>query len=158
MLMSPDSSSKGSFNQMPSTVIRVQVQECSQSQQSSNQSTYMATSNVIFLNKTNVVGNNRIKMDSNVTTKLLHQSPQQNQLCQQQRPQTPEYTKSFPVMDTTVASSVKGEPDLNIGMCLFVEYVFFIRRALYVRSKINCFYEFQCYNCLSLSIPENIPA
>lgn len=118
MLMSPDSSSKGSFNQMPSTVIRVQVQECSQSQQSSTPSTYMAPSNVIFLNKSNVVGN-RIKMESNVTTKLPQ--PQQHQLCQQQRPQTPEYTKSFPVMDTTVASSVKGEPDLNIGMCLFVE-------------------------------------
>lgn len=130
MLMSPDSSSKGSFNQMPSTMIRVQVQECSQSQQSSNQSTYMATSNVIFLNKTNVVGN-RIKMESNVTPKLLHQqSPQQqqHQLCQPQRPQTPEYTKSFPVMDTTVASSVKGEPDLNIGMCLFVECFFMLAR------------------------------
>lgn len=117
MLMSPDSSSRGSFNQIPSTVIRVQVQECSQSQQPSAQSSYMATSNVIFLNKTNVVGN-RIKMESNVTPKLLQpQQPQQHQLCQQQqRPQTPEYTKSFPVMDTTVASSVKGEPDLNIGM------------------------------------------
>lgn len=122
MLMSPDSSSRGSFNQIPSTVIRVQVQECSQSQQPSAQPSYMATSNVIFLNKTNVVGN-RIKMESNVTPKLLQsqpqqqQQPQQHQLCQQQqRPQTPEYTKSFPVMDTTVASSVKGEPDLNIGM------------------------------------------
>lgn len=115
MLMSPDSSSRGSFNQMPSTVIRVQVQECSQSQQSSAQSSYMAASNVIFLNKSNVVAN-RIKMESNVTPKLLHQQPQPQQLCQQQRPQTPEYTKSFPVMDTTVASSVKGEPDLNIGM------------------------------------------
>lgn len=31
------------------------------------------------------------------------------------RPQTPEYIKSYPVMDTTVASSVKGEPELNIG-------------------------------------------
>ncbi|KAI8041602.1 hypothetical protein M5D96_005867 [Drosophila gunungcola] len=30
------------------------------------------------------------------------------------RPQTPEYIKSYPVMDTTVASSVKGEPELNI--------------------------------------------
>lgn len=113
MLMSPDSSSRGSFSQIPSTVIRVQVQECSQSQPSSAQSSYMATSNVIFLNKTNAVGN-RIKMESNVTPKLLQQQPQQ--LCQPQRPQTPEYTKSFPVMDTTVASSVKGEPDLNIGM------------------------------------------
>ncbi len=118
MLMSPDSSSRGSFNQIPSTVIRVQVQECSQSQQPSAQSSYMATSNVIFLNKTNAVGN-RIKMESNVTPKSLQQQPEQHQLCQQQqqqRPQTPEYTKSFPVMDTTVASSVKGEPDLNIGM------------------------------------------
>lgn len=45
--------------------------------------------------------------------------PQQHQSHQQpqpHRPETPEYTKSFPVMDTTVASSVKGEPDLNIGM------------------------------------------
>jgi len=31
------------------------------------------------------------------------------------RPQTPEYIKSYPVMDTTVASSIKGEPELNIG-------------------------------------------
>ncbi|XP_017490096.1 PREDICTED: ecdysone-induced protein 75B, isoforms C/D-like, partial [Rhagoletis zephyria] len=31
------------------------------------------------------------------------------------RPQTPDYIKSYPVMDTTVASSVKGEPELNIG-------------------------------------------
>ncbi|XP_065362423.1 ecdysone-induced protein 75B, isoforms C/D isoform X3 [Calliphora vicina] len=30
------------------------------------------------------------------------------------RPQTPDYIKSYPVMDTTVASSVKGEPELNI--------------------------------------------
>ncbi|XP_018798863.1 PREDICTED: ecdysone-induced protein 75B, isoforms C/D isoform X3 [Bactrocera latifrons] len=30
------------------------------------------------------------------------------------RPQTPEYIKSYPVMDTTVASSIKGEPELNI--------------------------------------------
>uniref|UniRef100_A0A0A1X065 Ecdysone-induced protein 75B, isoforms C/D n=1 Tax=Zeugodacus cucurbitae TaxID=28588 RepID=A0A0A1X065_ZEUCU len=30
------------------------------------------------------------------------------------RPQTPEYIKSYPVMDTTVASSAKGEPELNI--------------------------------------------
>lgn len=34
----------------------------------------------------------------------------------QQRSETPEYTKSFPVMDTTVASSMKGEPELHIGM------------------------------------------
>ncbi|XP_067642968.1 ecdysone-induced protein 75B, isoforms C/D isoform X3 [Eurosta solidaginis] len=33
---------------------------------------------------------------------------------QDSRPQTPEYIKSYPVMDTTVASSVKGEPELNI--------------------------------------------
>ncbi|KAJ6633520.1 Ecdysone-induced protein 75B, isoforms C/D, partial [Pseudolycoriella hygida] len=113
MLMSPDSSSRGSFNQMPSTVIRVQVQECSQSQQSSAPSTYMTSSNVIFLNKTNS-GGNRIKIESNDTPKVLNQQPPQHQLYQQPRPQTPEYTKSFPVMDTTVASSVKGEPDLNI--------------------------------------------
>lgn len=118
MLMSPDSSSRGSFNQTPSTVIRVQVQECSQSQQPSVQSSYMATSNVIFLNKSNVVGN-RIKMESNVTPKLLQQQQSSQQQQPQQRPQTPEYTKSFPVMDTTVASSVKGEPDLNIGTSLF---------------------------------------
>lgn len=31
------------------------------------------------------------------------------------RPQTPDYIKSYPVMDTTVASSMKGEPELNIG-------------------------------------------
>lgn len=31
------------------------------------------------------------------------------------RPLTPDYAKSYPVMDTTVASSVKGEPELNIG-------------------------------------------
>lgn len=114
MLMSPDSSSRGSF-QLPSSVIRVQVQECSQSQQPSAQSSYMATSNVIFLNKTNTV-DNRIKMESTVNPKLLQRQSEQHQICQQQRPQTPEYTKSFPVMDTTVASSVKGEPDLNIGM------------------------------------------
>lgn len=107
MLMSPDSSSRGSYNPAPSTVIRVQVQECSQSQQPSAQSSYM-TSNVIFLNKTNSIGNH-IKMEPNVAPKS-----EPHQLCQ--RPQTPEYTKSFPVMDTTVASSVKGEPDLNIGM------------------------------------------
>lgn len=29
---------------------------------------------------------------------------------------SPDYSKTYPVMDTTVASSVKGEPDLNIGM------------------------------------------
>lgn len=32
------------------------------------------------------------------------------------RPLTPDYAKSYPVMDTTVASSVKGEPELNIGI------------------------------------------
>lgn len=34
---------------------------------------------------------------------------------QQQRPQTPDYIRSYPVMDNSVASSVKGEPELNIG-------------------------------------------
>lgn len=118
MLMSPDSSSRGSFNHTPSTVIRVQVQECSQSQQSTAQPSYMTTSNVIFLNKTNAAVGNHIKMESNVVTpKPLQPQSEPHQLSQQQqRPQTPEYTKSFPVMDTTVASSVKGEPDLNIGM------------------------------------------
>lgn len=77
-------------------------------------------------------------LQQNQSTALLEQRPQQQQqqviIHQQQhhqqhqqsgavaaaaaavRPETPEYTKSFPVMDTTVASSVKGEPDLNIGM------------------------------------------
>lgn len=73
-----------------------------------------------------------IVTDANpMTSSDIKQEPQQKQqhhhqhsLSQQpHRPETPEYTKSFPVMDTTVASSVKGEPDLNIGICHTIENV-----------------------------------
>ncbi|KAL5290567.1 E75 family protein [Megaselia abdita] len=43
---------------------------------------------------------------------MQHQQHIQHQ--QQQRPQTPDYIRSYPVMDNSVASSVKGEPELNI--------------------------------------------
>lgn len=52
-----------------------------------------------------------------ITTESSSSVYQQQQ--QQHRSQTPEYTKSiYPVMDTTVASSITGEPELNIGMDL----------------------------------------
>lgn len=152
MLMSPDSSINStntlnivqptSTSKPIQTVIRVQVQECSQSQQPSsyylnssgsiiqqhNQQQVVqqhhqllqqqqAQSSNIFYNNKNI--NNRMVNDQNTIIKspimnTMHQPQQQ----QPHRPETPEYTKAFPVMDTTVASSVKGEPDLNIGKLL----------------------------------------
>lgn len=178
--MSPDSSinsatksllAGNTANTKPyQTVIRVQVQECSQSQQpahhqqQSQQSIFMqatstasavatpvimpaASSGNIYFVKSEYGQHQRISNDhqmlkqSAIVGAVLqpamlqpvqpqqqqlqqgtvavqqHQQQQQQQLQQQQprRPETPEYTKGFPVMDTTVASSVKGEPDLNIG-------------------------------------------
>lgn len=52
------------------------------------------------------------------TTSIMQQRvhPQTNVIYKvSSRPLTPDYAKSYPVMDTTVASSVKGEPELNIG-------------------------------------------
>lgn len=52
------------------------------------------------------------------TTSVMQQRvhPQTNVIYKvSSRPLTPDYAKSYPVMDTTVASSVKGEPELNIG-------------------------------------------
>lgn len=52
------------------------------------------------------------------TTSIMPQRvhPQTNVIYKvSSRPLTPDYAKSYPVMDTTVASSVKGEPELNIG-------------------------------------------
>lgn len=149
------------------SVIRVQVQECSQSQQSSSTST---AGNIYFVKNDYVQQQQQKPLQHNggaiivaptppaalqrnvdhrqvgKTVTAIHMpvvvsthppppsSPtyqlpshqQQNQPEQQhhqdhqpRRPETPEYTKAFPVMDTTVASSVKGEPDLNIGRLRF---------------------------------------
>lgn len=50
-------------------------------------------------------------------TQQQQQSTQNNVIYKiVQRPNTPDYPKTYPLMDTTVASSVKGEPELNIGM------------------------------------------
>lgn len=48
------------------------------------------------------------------------------------RPQTPEYIKSYPVMETTVACSVKGEPELNIG-----KYATYLNLAGLTKSSFN---------------------
>lgn len=78
-------------------------------------------------NGMNVNSNENQQQDQSIS--IMHQQHQPKQMHQQRvvmpqsnviykvssRPLTPEYTKSYPVMDTTVASSVKGEPELNIG-------------------------------------------
>lgn len=175
MLMSPDSSINSATKSLLAgntanskayqTVIRVQVQECSQSQQPAHhqqpqqQSIFMqatstasatttpvimpaASSGNIYFVKSEYGQHQRISNDH----QMLKQSAivgavlqpamlqpvqpqqqlqqvtvavQQQQQQQPRRPETPEYTKGFPVMDTTVASSVKGEPDLNIGNIFF---------------------------------------
>ncbi|CAD7081416.1 unnamed protein product [Hermetia illucens] len=79
-------------------------------------------SNVIYVNNSSVLKNNsRNSSSSNNCGQSLGSScvvstseSSANVSQMQQRPQTPEYIKSYPVMDTTVASSVKGEPELNI--------------------------------------------
>lgn len=54
---------------------------------------------------------------------------QTNVIYKLSRPMTPEYPKSYPVMDTTVASSVKGEPELNIGNSLSLQIFLWIHRV-----------------------------
>lgn len=137
MLMSPDSSINcNSVNkphqpqhhqQQPQSVIRVQVQECSQSITPSTTSC-----NIFYVNKTESQVQ-KIKNDYGLLNHSLVQPSQQQQQPQNmqpqpQRPETPEYTKSFPVMDTTVASSMKGEPDLNIGIIYLVRNDFLTTR------------------------------
>lgn len=145
------------------SLIRVQVQECSQSQQSSS------TGNIYFVKNDYVQQQKPIEHNGGAiivaptpsaalqhrnvehrqvgkTVTAIHmpvvvsthppppssspiyqgpshqqqnQPEQHHQDHQPRRPETPEYTKAFPVMDTTVASSVKGEPDLNIGRLRF---------------------------------------
>lgn len=80
-------------------------------------------SNVIYVNNSSVLKNNSRNssssnncgqsLGSSCVVSTSESSASVSQM--QQRPQTPEYIKSYPVMDTTVASSVKGEPELNIG-------------------------------------------
>lgn len=99
MLMSPDSSSK-------STIIRcIQVPELSQSPSSStsqSSSQYLIKQEHQLFQRPQLINNSVI----NSTSVLCN------------RPLTPEYTAKYPVMDTTVASSMKGEPALNIGWFL----------------------------------------
>lgn len=134
MLMTPDSS----LHPTPITtikpiqsVIRVQVQECSQSQQHSSISSHLngpssqPQSNIYFISKMKsercndviqVTPSNQYLPGPSVVSHQQQSNPAPSlPPPAPRRPETPEYTKSFPVMDTTVASSMKGEPDLNIG-------------------------------------------
>lgn len=98
MLMSPDSSSK-------STIIRcIQVPELSQSPSSS---TSQSPSQYLIKQEHQLFQRPQLLNNSVNSTSVL---------CN--RPLTPEYTAKYPVMDTTVASSMKGEPALNIGWFL----------------------------------------
>lgn len=103
-------------------VIRVQVPECTQSQyippSSNNQGNIVfnspppssssgqhAKSNVIVVNKS-------LSPPQRPQHTISSGMGSSNQM---PRPSSPEYVKSYPVMDTTVASTLKGEPELNIG-------------------------------------------
>lgn len=95
MLMSPDSS-----NTSKSTIIRcIQVPELSQSPSSSTSQYLIKQENQLF-HRPQLISNSVINSTS---------------VSCNNRPLTPEYTAKYPVMDTTVASSMKGEPALNIG-------------------------------------------
>lgn len=71
-------------------------------------STSDSSSSISSLNNVNSGNSGNSYQNSN---HIQHHQQQQ----QQQRPQTPDYIRSYPVMDNSVASSVKGEPELNIG-------------------------------------------
>lgn len=72
----------------------------------------------------------------------------QQQQHQPQRPETPEYTKSFPVMDTTVASSVKGEPDLNIGMSILKILRILMQKNIAVWSRQYLLFHLCSLECI----------
>jgi hypothetical protein len=124
MLMSPDSSQK---------IVRIQVQECTQSQQHHQQHMHQQIPQHISMQNaflTPQVQGQAQKFQQ----QHLHQQQQthilkikSDNICHSVgnggnnnklmlRPPTPtDYPKNYPVMDTTVASSMKGEPELNIG-------------------------------------------
>lgn len=204
--MSPDSSinsatksllAGNNVNAKPyQTVIRVQVQECSQSQQPAHhqqpqQSIFMqatstaasatatpvimpaASSGNIYFVKSEYGQHQRISNDHQMLKQsaivgavlqpamLQPVQPQQlqqvkvavQQQQQPRRPETPEYTKGFPVMDTTVASSVKGEPDLNIGN-VFNALLFSFRSVFeqYLIYLLNAFILYTIKNKVQLII------
>jgi hypothetical protein len=114
--MSPDSSQK---------IIRIQVQECTQSQQHHSQQQPMHHQQLpphVAMQQSTFMGG---QVQGQVHKFQIHQPPQQHILKIKSdnvvgpkimmRPPTPNdyHAKNPPVMDTTVASS--GEPDLNIG-------------------------------------------
>lgn len=142
MLMSPDSSEASmstgsvSVNKLigQTSVIRIQVAECSQSQRVTVSPIYrggqtssvnlLPQNSVIFLNKSvpsRVVASDVLEIRQSQDKRLQPLPPPSPKLCTesasfQQHQRRQSVDKSFPVMDTTVASSMKGEPELNIGM------------------------------------------
>lgn len=94
--------------------VNVNVNYMYNNQNSSVVSTSDSSSSSISLNSGNINSSNTYHSNNH------HMQQQQQQQIQHiQRPQTPDYIKSYPVMDNSVASSVKGEPELNIGMKFF---------------------------------------
>lgn len=166
----------------PPSAVRVQVQECSQSQSqlpppsaplslhhrsamqhhtaivssleskptSAPVSTITSGPNVLARERYGMIGGGGPEPSSAIIHH--HQQrvsmPENNVIYKvSSRPMTPDYTKSYPVMDTTVASSVKGEPELNIGNELTHSHLP-ISSAAVRRLSLSCLCLFSSFHSL----------
>lgn len=130
MLMSPDSSHNSAApSSQPTSVIRLQVQECSSNWNGGNSSTHVSSNH----HQIQAPPPPPPPIPSNYLNNHHHHHQQHQQQQPQQhhsqrtfvynQPPPSHYSnvrdsgdiKKYPLMDTTVASSVKGEPELNIG-------------------------------------------
>lgn len=138
MLMSPDSSHNSSPPSQPSSqptsVIRLQVQECTSNWNGGNTSVLHVNSNHRPIQAppppppppplpipTNYLNNSSNHHHHNQRTFVYnqHQSSHYSNISTNNNSNGCNggdmNNKKYPLMDTTVASSVKGEPELNIG-------------------------------------------
>lgn len=150
MIVSPDSSNT-LFNtcNLPGSPLRnirmVQVQECSQSQSLTYQTSTTQYPHIAVVTNKAMINNNN-NNDYKIHNESIHTSPKQYSqnnhhtqdyskpiqvdLNHQHHHQNIQYQK-YPVMDTTVASSTaaKGDQDLNIGMFMYKLYM--------LRNQVN---------------------